>query len=266
MARGDYDAASFQPTVLCSMPLEALDPSLALGFYCDSAASYGELCDALRSLEAMAAGTPLLSVSDEPYPVRYAEREPSIWIPDEMEDEEEQELDASPTSAADRQESAGEQGATACSGGEAWSTLSVTRPSSIPATQRTSHPQPDLLATAAGPELAGSYPGPETQESFALVSAPGTSPPIEITPGDWIPTPSGGDCAARNSDNAAAPVHHDGRTHAVAHGIRNLAARQGSRDWAQKPDAHQQHVPSPTEDSSLAGRLQSMRRTGWEML
>ncbi|KDD74685.1 C54 peptidase, partial [Helicosporidium sp. ATCC 50920] len=67
-AHGAEDAPTFQPSVLSSMSVESIDPSLALGFFCASLSDYEDLCERLAALEARARGTPLLTVSDDPYP------------------------------------------------------------------------------------------------------------------------------------------------------------------------------------------------------
>lgn len=59
---------SYHKVSVRSMPCSALDPSMALGFLCTSAAEFDDLCRRISEMAAAAGSTPLLSVSDHEPP------------------------------------------------------------------------------------------------------------------------------------------------------------------------------------------------------
>ncbi|PSC76415.1 cysteine protease atg4b [Micractinium conductrix] len=88
-ACSDGDWHTFHCQTPRSMPLAAIDPSLALGFYCGSLDEYRDLCARLEALEANSDGAPLLCVAhSEPVTAPYATPPASEWVSDEMSSEE----------------------------------------------------------------------------------------------------------------------------------------------------------------------------------
>ncbi|CAD7699743.1 unnamed protein product [Ostreobium quekettii] len=67
VASNPGDASSYQCRVLRHMPIGAIDPSLAIGFYCRTPGEMEDLVDRIQGLEERAQGAPLVTVtSGEP--------------------------------------------------------------------------------------------------------------------------------------------------------------------------------------------------------
>jgi cysteine protease ATG4 len=86
------DWESYSCDVLRTMWLSALDPSLALGFYCKNKEDYLDLCEKLKELEEMNPGMPLVCVREGMGEAAGDGGEPQSWEEDEIEEEEEEEV------------------------------------------------------------------------------------------------------------------------------------------------------------------------------
>ncbi len=86
------DWVSYSCDVLKTMWLSALDPSLALGFYCGNKEEYLDLCEELKKLEEKNPGMPLVCVSEGMGEVEESGRDqPQAWEDDEEEGDDEEE-------------------------------------------------------------------------------------------------------------------------------------------------------------------------------
>lgn len=61
-ATSDADWWTFRCEVLRTLPISAIDPSLALGFYCQGEADFDDLCSRLSELESLHRNCPLICV------------------------------------------------------------------------------------------------------------------------------------------------------------------------------------------------------------
>eukprot|EP00850_Spirogloea_muscicola_P023418 SM000354S13413 [mRNA] locus=s354:19165:21305:- [translate_table: standard] len=58
----EVDTTSYHCSVVRRMPLEAIDPSIALGFYCDSQESLADFCERAEQLAKDSQGAPMFTV------------------------------------------------------------------------------------------------------------------------------------------------------------------------------------------------------------
>eukprot|EP00850_Spirogloea_muscicola_P022931 SM000318S12233 [mRNA] locus=s318:47252:49375:- [translate_table: standard] len=80
----EVDTSSYHCSVVRRMPLEAIDPSVALGFYCDSQESLADFCERAEQLAKDSQGAPMFTVGRSQSPRLHRPETPpnDITLPD----------------------------------------------------------------------------------------------------------------------------------------------------------------------------------------
>lgn len=90
-ATSNEDWWTFRCDVLRTLYINAIDPSLALGFYCKGIADFNDLCLRLREMESTHISSPLICVRKCAEGVNMEENSPQCWEDEDDEDEDEDE-------------------------------------------------------------------------------------------------------------------------------------------------------------------------------